>query len=223
MDCMPGLVGGFGNYFLPVQMGAPDYFNYLKYFSLLLFNTLKKALLLYIFKDIDFWTCPINFTDKNKNSDCINTTPNSLSLWLCSLQESGATVGGAGAAKSIINNNSNNGPALLKAESLGPYLAGLVEGDGHISLSKAIKVNSTVKNTSPYIAITFVNKDLPLINKLVEKFGGRLRFKIKENAIVWTICKHKELVNMINLLNGNLRTPKILKFNGLIVWLNEKI
>jgi hypothetical protein len=22
--CMPGLVGGFGNYFLPVQMGAPD-------------------------------------------------------------------------------------------------------------------------------------------------------------------------------------------------------
>jgi hypothetical protein len=27
---------------------------------------------------------------------------------------------------------------------------------------------------------------------------------------------------MINLLNGNLRTPKILKFNGLIVDLNEK-
>ena len=27
---------------------------------------------------------------------------------------------------------------------------------------------------------------------------------------------------MINLLNGNLRTPKILKFNKLIVWLNEK-
>ncbi|SRR5258708_23875965 len=27
---------------------------------------------------------------------------------------------------------------------------------------------------------------------------------------------------MINLLNGNLRTPKILKFNELIVWLNEK-
>jgi len=25
---MPGLVGGFGNYFLPVQMGAPDCFKY---------------------------------------------------------------------------------------------------------------------------------------------------------------------------------------------------
>jgi heme/copper-type cytochrome/quinol oxidase subunit 1 len=52
---MPGLVGGFGNFFLPVQMGAPDYFNYLKYFSLLLLNTLKKALLLlYILKSTDY-------------------------------------------------------------------------------------------------------------------------------------------------------------------------
>ena len=55
---------------------------------------------------------------------------------------------------------------------LGPYLAGLFEGDGHIVLSKVI--NSKGKISYPYIAITFVNKDLPLINKLVEMFGGRL-------------------------------------------------
>lgn len=89
------------------------------------------------------------------------------------------------AEKLIINNNSYKGHS---SESLGPYLAGLLEGVGYISLSKAIKVPllrcTKVKNTSPYIAITFVNKDIPLINKLVEKFGGRLRFKIKENAIV---------------------------------------
>ena len=96
---------------------------------------------------------------------------------------------------SIINNN------ILKFEFLGPYLAGLLEGDGHIGLSKTIKYGSKVKNSSPYIAITFVNKDLPLINKLLEKFGGRLRFKNKENAIVWTISTHKELVNIIKLLN----------------------
>ena len=118
--------------------------------------------------------------------------------------------------KSTLINNSN------KSESIGPYLAGLFEGDGHIVLSKSIIVNSKVKNTSPSIAITFVNKDLPLINKLLEKFGGRLRFKNKENAIVWIISSHKELINMINILNGYLKTPKIIKFNELIVWLNEK-
>ena len=26
---MPALVGGFGNYFLPIHVGAPDYLNYL--------------------------------------------------------------------------------------------------------------------------------------------------------------------------------------------------
>jgi len=119
-------------------------------------------------------------------------------------------------AEKLTINNSN------KPESIGPYLAGLFEGDGHIVLSKSIIEESKVKNTSPSIAITFVNKDLPLINKLLEKFGGRLRFKDKENAIVWIIGSHKELVNMINLLNGYLRTPKILKFNELIVWLNYK-
>ena len=103
---------------------------------------------------------------------------------------------------------------------LGPYLAGLLEGDGHISLSKTI--NSKGKISYPYIAITFVNKDLPLILKLHEKFGGRLRFKNKENAIVWIINKHEPLVKLINLLNGYLRTPKINKFNELICWLNNR-
>ncbi|MGH2313441.1 LAGLIDADG family homing endonuclease, partial [Streptococcus uberis] len=65
---------------------------------------------------------------------------------------------------------------------IGSYLAGLFEGDGHIILSK--QKDSKSKITYPYLAITFVNKDLPLVNKLKELFGGRLRFKNKENAIV---------------------------------------
>ena len=53
-------------------------------------------------------------------------------------------------------------------------------------------------------------------------FGGRLRFKNKENAIVWIVSTHKELVNLVTVINGYLRTPKIIKFNDLIVWLNNK-
>ena len=104
--------------------------------------------------------------------------------------------------------------------SLGPYLAGLLEGDGHIGLSKII--NSNGKISYPYVAITFLNKDLPLVLKLIEKYGGRLRFKNKENAIVWIINKHEHLIKLIELMNGYLRTPKIIKFNELISWLNKK-
>ena len=112
---------------------------------------------------------------------------------------------------------SNN---LTYPNFIGSYLAGLFEGDGHIILSKVI--NNKGKISYPYIAITFVNKDLPLINKLVEMFGGRLRFKAKENAIVWVVNTHKELKNLITIMNGYIRTPKIIKFNDLIVWLNDK-
>lgn len=101
---------------------------------------------------------------------------------------------------------------------IGPYLAGLLEGDGHIVFQNKNKLNGKI--SYPYLAFTFSNKNLPLVNKFLDKFGGRIRFKNEENAIVWTINKHKELVNLVNLINGYFRTPKISKFNSLIEWLN---
>jgi hypothetical protein len=124
-------------------------------------------------------------------------------------------------SSSNLSNIKNNN--IHKYHNIGPYLAGLFEGDGHIILSKKINGSCFAHKISyPYIAITFVNKDLPLINKFIELFGGRLRFKNKENAIVWIINTHKELVSLINLMNGHLRTPKISQFNDLITWLNDK-
>jgi hypothetical protein len=190
------------NYFLPLQIGAPDCFIYLKYKCFLLLNTaasLQKTLSFFIIKEVDLWSSSlIKIATLSSNSLPSSSSANNL----------------------IINNT------VHISGSIGAYLAGLLEGDGHISLSKPVSLKTknglVSKDSSPYLAITFVNKDLPLINKLLDLFGGRLRFKDKENAIVWTIGKHKELVNMINLLNGYLRTPKIIKFNDLIVFVNQK-
>lgn len=176
---MPALVGGFGNYMLPVLIGAPDYF----------FNLNKQVIC--IFSINKNYSKRSNFSNLNSNLQIKQTAE--LSNFKVNTSDS---------------------------QFIGPYLAGLFEGDGHVILSKV--VNSKGKISYPYIAITFVNKDLPLINKLVEICGGRLRFKNKENAIVWIINSHKELINIIKLMNGYLRTPKISKFNELISWLNDR-
>jgi heme/copper-type cytochrome/quinol oxidase subunit 1 len=71
---MPALVGGFGNYFLPIHLGAPDYFNfnYLNNLVPLLINTFTfylrkvKTLLLFIFKGKDLLT-NICLTKKNNH------------------------------------------------------------------------------------------------------------------------------------------------------------
>lgn len=164
------------NYFLPIHLGAPDYFKYLNLIvpasslwldfvcsqSLGGINTFKETKSLFILIKLIIFGPIVYFTTN--------------SLLLYSLK-SGDVAKEPCVEESIISHS-------YKPDPIGSYLAGLFEGDGHIVLSKSITVDSKVKNTSPYIAITFVNKDLPLINKLLEKFGGRLRFKNKENAIV---------------------------------------
>lgn len=114
------------NYLLPVQVGAPDYKNYLN----------KKLTYFYSIAKIYTKVEPIfNLSNVNRKN-AQPTDPN------------------------------------FKTNVIGPYLASLFEGDGHVSLSKII--NSKGQISYPYLAITFVNKDLPLITKLLELYGGRL-------------------------------------------------
>jgi hypothetical protein len=102
------------------------------------------------------------------------------------------------------------------------YLAGLWEGDGHIVLPKRSALDQRSKATTPCLAITFPEKDLPLVEGLAQKYRGWIRRKIKERAIVYTITKQSDLLNIVGEMNGFLRTPKIYELNKLLFFLNEK-
>lgn len=64
--------------------------------------------------------------------------------------------------------------------------------------------------------------DAPLANKLLSLLQyGHIAYKPKNNACVLTVSEVKGLVNIINLINGELRTPKINQVHLLIDWLRN--
>ena len=119
---------------------------------------------------------------------------------------------------SISTAKKEKGPKGEKEIHLGSYLAGLFEGDGHISISKP---SAKVKNLS--LSITFNLKDLPLALRLKEITGyGWIRMKEKEHACVLTFHTIDGLIYIVSLMNSYLRTPKLTKFHELIDILNKK-
>lgn len=98
------------------------------------------------------------------------------------------------------------------------YLAGLFEGDGHIWMPKY----NMKKKHNPRFCITFNIKNEPLAKKLLEIIGyGFIRYKPKDNACVLVISPVKGLKFIIECINGELRTPKIIQLHNLIDWINK--
>ena len=100
----------------------------------------------------------------------------------------------------------------------GSYIAGLFEGDGHIWFPNA----NLKKKHNPRFCITFHIKDEPLAKKLLSIIGyGFIAYKPKNNACVLIISPVRGLKEIIKLINGELRTPKIIQLNKLIEWINK--
>jgi hypothetical protein len=75
----------------------------------------------------------------------------------------------------------------------------------------------------PVVKITFVKKDAPLAQKIMEVIkGGTIVYPKDSNYLDLLFQDIKSIQNIAVLLNGNMRTPKIEALNRLIDWLNAR-
>ncbi len=93
---------------------------------------------------------------------------------------------------------------------LGFYLAGLIEGDGNIWTPKTLK-SPKGRINNPQIAFTFHLKEKPLFAKLKTVFdtGSLYQETLNKNNCKYRVSEKGKLIEMINLINGKFRTPKI--------------
>ena len=98
-------------------------------------------------------------------------------------------------------------------QSLGSYLAGLIEGDGDITITNK---DSVIRG------ITFNLKDKPLAEKLLRILGGGFIVKRKTNSVELRFSHKQTLCQIIELINGKFRTPKIDLLYKLVDWMNKK-
>lgn len=97
--------------------------------------------------------------------------------------------------------------------NLGSYLAGLIEGDGYISITKEDRV---------ILGITFNIKDKPLAEKILHLIGKGYIVKRKGKSIELRFSAKKSIQKIIKLINGEFKTPKIDQLYNLIDWINKK-
>jgi hypothetical protein len=95
-------------------------------------------------------------------------------------------------------------PSKAKPD-LASYLAGLIEGDGSIVVHDKSKVVYR-----PKILIVFNINDKPLADKLSSELKvGKVVDKSSAGHVLLQILAKDEVLKIINLINGRMRTPKI--------------
>jgi LAGLIDADG endonuclease len=103
----------------------------------------------------------------------------------------------------------------------GHYLAGLIEGDGHISLPSVGKT-SLNRVLNPRIEFTSHVNNLEMYLKFQNHLGNMGRFLVAGNVLRYVIGDIEGIKLVINLIHGKLRTPKNIRFNQMIEFLNKK-
>jgi len=105
---------------------------------------------------------------------------------------------------------------------LGYYLAGLIEGDGNIWTPKTFK-SPNGRTYNPQITIAFHTKEMFYIEYLKQHFNtGCIYSEKNSNGSVYRVIETSKLIEIINLINGKFRTPKIKYLHRAIDQINLK-
>ena len=100
------------------------------------------------------------------------------------------------------------------------YLAGLIEGDGNIWTSKTL-ISPKNRINNPQITFTFHIKEKPVFTKIKQVLDtGSLYQEKQNNTCKYRISKTNKLIEVINMINGKFRTPKIKYLHKAIDYLN---
>ena len=146
-----------------------------------------------------------------------------------------ALIGGFGKINiNTINNNFNINKNYIKTNvelksteskelqlrlKLGAYLAGLIEADGSFAIHDE---KSKAKKYRPKILIVFNLSDKPLVEKLISITNlGKLYNKPTQGCVLWQIQNKEDVLGIIKLINGHMRTPKIEALHRVIKWYND--
>ena len=101
---------------------------------------------------------------------------------------------------------------------LGAYLAGLIEADGSFAVHD---INSNAKRYRPKILVVFSVHDKPLADKLASiTRAGTVYAKLNAGYVIWHLQKTEDVIKIINIINGFMRTPKIEALHRAIKWFN---
>ena len=142
---------------------------------------------------------PVHIEGKNLNSS-IQKNLSSIS------RRSYSTV-----SSDLVNKNSN----------FASYLAGLIEGDGYIGVQQPNSKTKVVYR--PKIIIVFNINDKPLAEKLCSELKvGKIIDREKAGHVLLQILAKEEVLKMIHLINGFMRTPKIEALHRAINWINKQ-
>ena len=134
-----------------------------------------------------------------------------------------AMIGGFGKITYDIKRyiNVNNNKSNVNQSTLGPYLAGLIEADGSFAVHDK---NSKAKPYNPKILVVFSLPDRPLAVKLQSiTDAGTIQIRANANYVIWHIQTINDVIKIINIINGYMRTPKIEALHRAIDWINERL